>query len=128
MMAKITWSKDGLIPCIIQDARDKSVLMLAYLNKTSLAKTLRKGKVCFWSRSRKKLWLKGEESGHFQIVKKIYLDCDQDALLIQVKQIGGAACHTGRRSCFHQRFYPNGKIKIEGKQIFNPEEVYRKKG
>lgn len=127
MNPKIQWGKDGLVPCIIQDARDNAVLMLAYMNKASLAKTLKNGKVCFWSRSRKKLWLKGEESGHFQIVKKSYLDCDQDALLIQVKQIGEAACHTGRRSCFHQRLYANGKIKIEGKQIFNPKLVYQRR-
>lgn len=126
MIPKIRWNKEGLVPCIIQDAKDKSVRMLAYMSRDSLNKTFKIGKVCFWSRNRKKLWLKGEESGHFQIVKKIFLDCDKDALLIQVKQMGGAACHTGRRSCFHQRVFASGRVRTEGKKIFEPRMVYGK--
>lgn len=101
---KINWKFDdkGLIPAVIQDYKTKEVLMAAYMNKRSLKETLKKGKTCFWSRSRKKLWVKGETSGHFQFVRSIYYDCDCDCLLIKVRQVG-AACHTGNRSCFYRR-------------------------
>lgn len=92
----------GLIPAIIQDFKTNEVLMVAYMSELSLKTSLKKGKACYWSRSRKKLWLKGETSGHFQIIKSIYYDCDADALLIKVKQIG-VACHTGNWSCFFRR-------------------------
>src|SRR5512137_1186948 len=94
---------NGLIPAIVQDWKTGEVLMVAYMNEESWAKTRETGKACFWSRSRKKLWLKGETSGKVQIVKEIFLDCDNDALLLKVEQIGGAACHTGYRSCFYRR-------------------------
>lgn len=93
---------DGLIPAIIQDYRSREVLMVAYMNKNSLMRTIKSGKTCFWSRSRKKYWTKGETSGNFQFVKAIYYDCDMDALLIRVRQ-AGVACHTGNRSCFYRK-------------------------
>jgi len=96
---QLKFDKDGLIPAVIQDYRTKEVLMVAYMNKTSLAKTIKDKKTCFWSRSRKKYWIKGETSGCFQFVKKIYYDCDKDCLLIKVQQ-KGVACHTGNYSCF----------------------------
>ena len=116
---------DGLIPVIIQDASTNEVLMLGYMNRMAWKRTLETGRASFWSRSRKKIWVKGETSGHFQKIKEIYLDCDGDTLLLKVDQIGGAACHTGFRSCFHQRF-KKGKWKISGKRIFDPKEVYGK--
>lgn len=100
---KIDFKKnDGLVPVVIQDYKTKQVLMLAYMNKESLKKTLTKGETWFWSRERKKLWHKGESSGNIQIVKSIYLDCDNDTILIEVKQKGNA-CHTGKKSCFFRK-------------------------
>lgn len=101
-LKQLKFGKDGLIPTIIQDAQTAEVLMLAYMNEQSLKKTLKAKKTCFWSRSRKKFWVKGETSGHFQFVKGISYDCDKDTLLIKVRQIG-AACHTGKRSCFYRK-------------------------
>lgn len=98
----LKYDKYGLIPAIIQDYKAGEVLMLAYMNKESLKRTLKLKKACFWSRSRKEYWLKGETSGHFQFIKEIYYDCDADALLIKVRQVG-PACHTGNRSCFYRR-------------------------
>ena len=95
------FDKSGLVPAIIQDYKTGEVLMLAYMNKESLRRTLKLGKTCFWSRSRKEYWVKGLTSGHFQFVKSIAYDCDMDALLIRVRQVG-AACHTGNRSCFYR--------------------------
>ena len=102
MIKKIKFDKQGLIPSIIQDYKTGEVLMLAYMNKKSLQKTLRLGKTCFWSRSRKEYWVKGQTSGNFQLVKSIAYDCDMDALLIKVRQVG-VACHTGNRSCFYRK-------------------------
>ena len=116
---------DGLVPVIIQDAETSEVLMLGYMNQESWEKTLETKKVTYWSRSRKQLWIKGETSGHFQEVKEISLDCDGDTLLIKVDQIGGAACHTGFRSCFYRR-YDKGQWKVSGKKVFDPKEVYEK--
>ena len=98
----LKFDKKGLIPAIIQDYKNSEVLMIAYMNRESLRRTIKLGKTCFWSRSRKEYWLKGETSGHFQFVKSISYDCDMDALLIKVRQVG-AACHTGNRSCFYRR-------------------------
>ena len=98
----LKFDKTGLIPAIIQDYKTGEVLMLAYMNNASLARTLKSGKTCFWSRSRKEFWVKGETSGHYQFVKSIAYDCDMDTLLIKVRQLG-AACHTGSRSCFYRR-------------------------
>jgi phosphoribosyl-AMP cyclohydrolase len=114
---------NGLIPAIVQDWKTGEVLMVAYMNGESWAKTRETGKACFWSRSRKKLWLKGETSGNVQIVKEVFLDCDNDALLLKVEQIGGAACHTGYRSCFYRRV-ADGGLETVGERVFDPKEVY----
>ena len=101
-IGSLKFDQNGLIPAIIQDYKDKAVLMLAYMNKESLRRSLKLGKTCFWSRSRKEYWVKGLTSGHFQFIKSISYDCDLDALLISVRQIG-QACHTGNRSCFYRK-------------------------
>ena len=123
-MIEIDFQKgQGLIPAIIQDAKTNEVLMLGYMNRESWEKTLEIRKASFWSRSRNKLWIKGETSGHVQEIKEIYLDCDGDTLLLKVEQVGGAACHTGHRSCFHHR-YEKDKWKVVGERVFDPKEVY----
>ncbi len=98
----LKFDKQGLISAIIQDYKTGEVLMLAYMNKESLARTLKLGRTCFWSRSRKEYWIKGETSGNFQYVQAIFYDCDMDALLVKVRQVG-VACHTGKRSCFYRK-------------------------
>jgi phosphoribosyl-AMP cyclohydrolase len=115
---------DGLVPAIVQDAETKEVLMMAYMNRESWEATLQTGKATYWSRSRKKLWLKGESSGHFQLIKAVFIDCDNDTILLQVKQLGDAACHTGHRSCFYRTLQGEDFI-VVGEKIFNPEEVYK---
>ena len=110
-----------LIPAIAQDAETGEVLMLAYMNKEALQKTMETGKAHYWSRSRKKLWLKGESSGHVQMVKEIRIDCDEDTILMKVEQEGGA-CHMGYRSCF----YRDMEGRVIGEKIFEPDEVYKK--
>jgi phosphoribosyl-AMP cyclohydrolase len=102
MITALKYDKQGLIPAIIQDVKSNEVLMLAYMNKTSLKKTIETGKTHFWSRSRQKYWMKGETSGNVQLVKEILYDCDEDTLLIKVEQVGTGACHTGNRSCFYR--------------------------
>jgi len=121
---KLKFNEQGLIPAIIQDYKTGEVLMMAYMNEDALRRTVKTGKVHFYSRSRKKLWLKGETSGHLQLVKEIRFDCDEDALLIKVRQLGGA-CHTGYRSCFYRKI--EGKsVKVVGKKVFEPKDVYAK--
>jgi phosphoribosyl-AMP cyclohydrolase len=115
----------GLIPAIIQDYETGVVLMLGYMNREAWLKTLETGNATFWSRARKKLWIKGESSGHVQLVRGIYLDCDSDTVLLKVEQVGGAACHTGYQSCFYREIMKNGEVKISGEKVFNPEEVYK---
>jgi phosphoribosyl-AMP cyclohydrolase len=115
---------DGLVPAIVQDAETKEVLMMAYMNRKSWEATLKTGKATYWSRSRQKLWLKGESSGNVQIVKAIFIDCDEDTILLQVKQIGNAACHTGYRSCFYRKL-AGDDFMIVGEKIFDPEDVYK---
>lgn len=107
----IKFNSDGLVPAIIQDEKTKKVLMLAYMNKESFERTLKEGRTCFYSRSRKKLWYKGETSGHIQIVKKMYIDCDNDSLLFEVQQTG-SACHTGNVSCFYRGIIKEDKGRI----------------
>lgn len=121
--AKFKFDKDGLIPTIVQDYKTGEVLMCAYMNKEALGKTIKTGKTHFYSRSRKKLWLKGESSGNIQRVKSIYIDCDADCLLIKVAQKGGA-CHTGYRSCFYRKI-DNGTFKVVAKRVFDPKKVYK---
>ncbi|KPK01617.1 MAG: phosphoribosyl-AMP cyclohydrolase [Nitrospira bacterium SG8_35_4] len=100
MIPELKYDNNGLIPAIIQDMNTHEVLMMAYMNKASLEKTLKGGKTCFWSRSRQKFWTKGETSGNVQLVREILYDCDADTLLIKVEQVGAGACHTGNRTCF----------------------------
>ena len=115
----------GLVTAIAQDDATGEVLMVAYMNPESLQKTLDVGEVVYWSRSRKKLWHKGEESGNVQKLKGMYVDCDGDAIVLKVEQIGGAACHTGKRNCFYRRI-DQGQIEDVGEQVFDPDEVYKK--
>jgi phosphoribosyl-AMP cyclohydrolase len=115
---------DGLIPTIVQDAETKEVLMLAYMNRQSWEATLQTGKATYWSRSRQSLWLKGETSGHFQLIKAVFIDCDNDTILLQVKQLGEAACHTGYKSCFYRKLEGDDFV-VVGEKFFNPKEVYK---
>ena len=121
------FSKSELIPVIAQDEATGDVLMLAYMNEAAYRETLATGRVCYYSRSRKKLWRKGEESGNVQELKAIYFDCDADTLLVKVNQIGGAACHEGYRSCFFRRIDPaTGAVSVIGERVFDPATVYKK--
>lgn len=116
-----------LIPVIAQDDATGDVLMLAYMNQEAYDETLRTGRVCYYSRSRKKLWRKGEESGNVQELKGIFYDCDADALLVRINQVGGAACHEGYRSCFFRRIDPaTRESTVMGDRVFDPAQVYRK--
>jgi phosphoribosyl-AMP cyclohydrolase len=119
-------SEDGLLPAIAQDASTGEVLMMAYMNAESYAETLATGRAVYYSRSRKKLWRKGEESGNVQLVQAIYLDCDLDTILLKVDQVGGAACHEGYKSCFFRQVTTEG-LKVVGERVFDPAEVYKKK-
>jgi len=116
---------DGLVAAIAQDDTSGEILMVAYMNEESLRRTLELGEVVYWSRSRQKYWHKGEESGNVQKLKGIYVDCDGDALVLRVEQIGGAACHTGKQNCFFRRI-DGGRIEDVGVQVFDPDEVYKK--
>jgi phosphoribosyl-AMP cyclohydrolase len=116
---------EGLLPAIAQDAATGEVLMMAYMNAESYAETLRTGRAVYFSRSRGKLWRKGEESGHVQLVEGVFIDCDSDTILLKVKQLGDAACHTGYRSCFYRQITPEG-TKTVGERVFDPAEVYKK--
>jgi phosphoribosyl-AMP cyclohydrolase len=116
----------GLIPAIAQDHESGDVLMLAYMSEASWTETLKTGRATYFSRSRQELWTKGKTSGNLQIVKEIRVDCDNDTILLKVDQVGAAACHTGRRSCFFKKIEPDGSVTITGKPLFNPEEVYGK--
>lgn len=119
-------SADGLIPAIVQDYQTNEVLMLAYINNLAWEETLKTGKAHYWSRSRSKLWLKGESSGHIQKIHEILVDCDDDTVIYKVEQLGGAACHTGHRSCFY-RVVKGDKLIVQGEPLFDPEKVYGKK-
>ncbi len=114
----------GLVPVIVQDFKTHEVLMLAYMNREAWRKTLETGKATYWSRSRNTLWVKGETSGHFQLIKEIRIDCDDDTVLFIVEQLGEAACHTGYRSCFYRRVKGDGE-EIVGKQVKKPEDIYK---
>jgi phosphoribosyl-AMP cyclohydrolase len=122
---KINWSDDGLVQVVTQEAETKKVLMVAWMNREALKLTVETGEAHYWSRSRKKLWHKGEESGHVQKVKEIYLDCDGDVLLLTVEQVGGISCHTGRHNCFFNKF-DDGQWLIDAPVIKSPEEIYKK--
>ena len=119
-------TESGLLPAIVQDDDTGEVLMLAFINKLSWEKTLETGKAYYWSRSRQKLWLKGESSGHVQLIREILVDCDNDTVVFKVEQLGGAACHKGYASCFFRKV-DNDSLVVCGKKVFDPEKVYGKK-
>ena len=118
--------ENGLIPAIVQDAVNGEVLMLGFMNREALAKTQETGFVTFYSRSRKKLWMKGESSGQKLLLREMRVDCDQDALLVRAELDGGAACHEGYRSCFFRQMDRAGEAKVVAKQVITPEELYGK--
>ena len=125
-MVKLDFAKGGgLLPAIAQDWKTGEVLMLAYINEEAWNETLKTGNATYWTRSRQKLWRKGEESGNVQKVKEIYVDCDEDTVIFKVEQIGGAACHEGYSSCFFRK-YENGELKVVGERVFDPAKVYKK--
>ena len=124
-LERINWNDDSLVPVIVQEIGTRQVLMHAWMNRDSLEQTLQSGKATYWSRSRKKLWVKGEASGHYQFVESIQIDCDNDALLIIVKQKGNIACHTGRYRCFFTKLVEGSWIETE-KILKNPEDIYDK--
>lgn len=121
---QIKWDKDGLAPAIAQDAATGEILMVAWMNRESLEQTLKRGEAVYWSRSRRKLWHKGEESGHMQKVSEIRTDCDNDVLLLKIEQVGGIACHTGRRSCFFQKL-EDGRWVAKDPVLKDPKEIYK---
>ncbi len=122
----IKWNSDGLVPAIAQEQGSSKLLMVAWMNRAALAATVKEGRAVYWSRSRQKLWRKGEESGHGQIVKDIRLDCDNDVILLTVEQQGGIACHTGRHNCFFQQLQNGRWVTVE--PVIKPEsEIYGKK-
>ena len=123
---KVRWDDDGLVPAIAQDAADGRILMMAWMNREALDMTAQQGLAVYWSRSRKKLWHKGEESGHQQKVSEIRLDCDNDVVVLQVQQSGGIACHTGRRSCFYQRLEGQRWVTVEP-VLKDPASIYGKR-
>jgi phosphoribosyl-AMP cyclohydrolase len=122
----VKWSEDGLVPAIAQDAQDGTILMVAWMNREALSLTATGGRAVYWSRSRRKLWRKGEASGHEQFVREIRLDCDNDVVMLQVEQIGGIACHTGRRSCFFQRLEGDRWVTVEP-VLKDPDTIYDKR-
>ena len=124
-LSKVNWTVDGLVPVIAQDAGNGDVLMMAWMNREALKRTVETSEAVYWSRSRKKLWHKGEESGHVQKVKEIRLDCDEDVILLKVEQVGGIACHTGRHDCFFQK-YENGQWVTTEPVLKDPAEIYHK--
>jgi len=123
-LEQIKWDSDGLVPAIAQDHQSGEVLMLAWMNREALQLTSTEGRAVYWSRSRQRLWFKGEESGHLQTLHEIRVDCDADVVLLRVEQIGGIACHTGRRRCFF-RVLKNGAWLTDEEIIKNPDEIYR---
>jgi phosphoribosyl-AMP cyclohydrolase len=121
----VKWTDDGLVPVVAQDATDSKVLMVAWMNREALKLTAQGGTAVYWSRSRQRLWHKGEESGHQQCVREIRLDCDNDVIVLLVEQQGGIACHTGRRSCFYQRLQGDSWVAVDP-VIKDPETIYGK--
>ena len=123
----IKWDRDGLVPVIAQEVGSNDVLMVAFMNRAALERTAELGEAVYWSRSRQRLWRKGEESGHVQEVTSVFVDCDADTVLLKVKQLGGAACHEGYKSCFFREL-ADGELKVVGERVFDPAAVYGKKG
>ena len=122
---QIKWNEQGLVPAIAQDWQTGEILMLAWMNPEALQLTIVEGRAVYWSRSRQRLWRKGEESGHVQQLKELRVDCDADTVLIKVEQLGGIACHTGRRSCFYRKL-EQGEWQVTDEVIRQPGEIYRK--
>ena len=122
---EIKWTDDGLIPVIAQETGTGKVLMLAWMNRESLMLSVKEGRAIYWSRSRNKLWRKGEDSGHVQLIKDLRLDCDNDVLLLEVEQLGGIACHTGRHNCFYKQLQNEEWVAVEP-VIKNPDDIYKK--
>ncbi len=120
---EVRWNTDGLVPAIAQDSGDGRILMVAWMNREALQLTAANGTAVYWSRSRKRLWHKGEESGHTQRVSEIRLDCDNDVIVLQVEQLGGIACHTGRRSCFYQKLEGNRWVTVDP-VLKDPASIY----
>ena len=124
----VRWDLDGLLPVIVQDASTSKVIMFAWMNRETLKKSIKQRKAIYWSRSRKQIWVKGEESGHYQNIEDMFLDCDNDVLLIKVTQKGGIACHTGRESCFYNQInIQTNEIEESEKIIKDPKEIYKDK-
>ncbi len=123
---EIAWDPQGLVPAIAQDAGSGRVLMVAWMNRDALSETVRSGRAVYWSRSRQRLWRKGEESGHVQLVKEVRLDCDADVILLQVEQAGGIACHTGRPRCFFRRLEGERWVETDA-VVKDPAQIYRDK-
>lgn len=127
-MIELDFAKSGgLIPAIAQDYQTGEVLMLAYINEEAWKETLSSGRAVYFSRSRNKLWRKGESSGNVQLIKEISVDCDNDTVVFKVDQLGGAACHTGHRSCFFTHIAPDGTVSVDEELVFDPEKVYAAK-
>ncbi|MDB4138289.1 phosphoribosyl-AMP cyclohydrolase [Methylophilaceae bacterium] len=125
---RIVWNSDGLLPVIVQDIFTNKVIMFAWMNKETLKQSIKERKAIYWSRSRKKVWVKGEESGNIQYIQEILLDCDGDTLIIKVKQEGGIACHTGRESCFYNKIDMETDNLIEVEAVIkDPNEIYKDK-
>jgi phosphoribosyl-AMP cyclohydrolase len=124
VLEQIKWDSDGLVPAIAQDADSGEVLMMAWMNRQSLQLSIEKQQAVYWSRSRQKLWFKGEESGHVQKLRELRIDCDADVVLLQVEQIGGIACHTGRKRCFF-RVFRNDEWVTDENVIKDPAEIYK---
>lgn len=122
---EIKWTEDGLVPVIAQDAKTGRNLMFAWMNREALEKTVELGEAVYWSRSRNRLWHKGEESGHIQTVKEIRLDCDNDVIQLSIEQHGGIACHTGRESCFYKKFEDGAWVTVEP-VLKDPKAIYKK--
>ena len=121
----LKWDANGLIPAIAQDAETGDVLMFAWMNRDALARTAETGEAVYFSRSRGKLWHKGEESGHTQKIREIRIDCDNDVVLLKIEQVGGIACHTGRRSCFFQKYFADGRWEAVEPVLKDPKEIYK---
>jgi len=124
LLERVSFNDEGLLPVIVQDINTGEVLMMAWMNREALEKTLETDKTHFWSRSRKRIWLKGEVSGHYQLVKEIRVDCDEDVLLIKVEQVK-AACHTGYRSSFFRKVNEKGELELVAKKVFEPKKIYK---
>ena len=121
---EIKWDSDGLVPAIAQETGTGKILMMAWMNRESLALSVQEGRAIYWSRSRGKLWRKGEESGHVQTIKDIRLDCDNDVVLLEVEQLGGIACHTGRHNCFYKQLQNEQWVEVDA-VVKDPNEIYK---